>query len=133
VSRSRAPGRDQWDAAVASGLIRLVAGAVLLRWPAPVARLAGARADDSLARRVVRGFGARDLALAVMTLAATRPGRDVRRALRIQAAADSIDAVIVGGAVAAGRLPKGRGIGGVAIGAVSAAGLAGAAHQLDPG
>jgi hypothetical protein len=122
---------DEWDAALASGLIRLAAGAALLRWPSQIARLAGARDDDGLARAVIRGFGVRDLALGVTTLAATRPGRDIKRALRVQAAADAVDGVIVAGAVATGRLPRGRGIGGVAIAVLSSLGLLGAAHQLD--
>jgi hypothetical protein len=132
MSYRTAPGADHWDAAVASGLIRLAAGAALLRWPSQLARLAGARDDDGLARAVIRGFGARDLALAVTTLAATRPGHDVRRALRVQAAADAVDGVIVAGAVATGRLPRGRGIGGVVIAALSAVGLLGAAQRLEP-
>jgi hypothetical protein len=131
MSQRPAARTDDWNAAVASGLIRLAAGAVLLRWPSQLARLAGARDDDGLARAVIRGFGARDLALGVTTLAATRPGGDVRHALRVQAAADTVDGVIVAGAVAAGRLPRGRGIAGVAIAVLSAVGLLSGAHQLD--
>jgi hypothetical protein len=124
-------GTDEWDAAVACGLIRLGAGAALLRWPAQLARLAGARDDDRLARAVVRGFGARDLALGVHSVAATRPGRDVRRSLRVQAAADAVDGAIVAGAVATGRLPRRRGIAGVVIAVLSSLSLLLAAHRLD--
>jgi hypothetical protein len=111
-----------WDLAVATGLIRIAAGALLLRRSGRLATLAGARADDRLMRAVVAGFGARDLALGVSALAATRPGRDVRGQLRLQAAADTVDAVIVAAAVRSHRLPRGRGIVGVLIAATSAAG-----------
>lgn len=132
MSQRPGAGTDEWDAAVATGLIRLAAGVTLLRWPARIARLAGARDDDSLARVVVRGFGARDLALGVSALVATRPGHDVRRSLRIQATADAVDGVIVAAAVATGRLPRRRGIGGVAIAVLSSLSLFASAHQLDP-
>jgi hypothetical protein len=132
VSRPAGPATDSWDAAVASGLIRLVAGTALLRWPRQMARLAGAGDDDRLARSVIRGFGIRDLALGVTALAATRPGHDVRRALRVQAAADAVDGLIIAGAIATRRLPRGRGIGGVAIAALSAASLLAGAQQLEP-
>jgi hypothetical protein len=124
-------GTDEWDAAVACGLIRLGAGVALLRWPSQLARLAGARDDDTLARAVIRGFGARDLALGVGALAATRPVNHVSRSLRIQAAADAVDGAIVAGAVATGRLPRGRGIAGVVIAVLSSLSLFVSAHQLD--
>jgi hypothetical protein len=128
---SRAPGgAESWDVAVISGLVRFAAAGVLLRWPARLARLAGARPDDRVVTAAIAGFGARDLALGVTALAATRPGRDVRRQLRVQAGADVVDAVVVGAAVATGRLPKGRGIVGVAIGLASAASLAATAARL---
>jgi hypothetical protein len=130
VSRDT-PATDDWDAAVACGLIRLAVGAVLLRWPSQLARLAGARDDDGLARAVLRGFGARDLALGVTSLAATRPGGDVKHAMRVQAAADAVDGVIVAAAVATGRLPRRRGIAGVAIAVLSSLGLLAGAYQLD--
>ena len=127
------PGAPQpWDAAVASGLIRIAAGVALLRWPARLARLAGARDDDRLASAVVAGFGARDLALGVGALAATRPGRDVRRQLQLQAGADALDALVVGAAVAVGRLPRGRGIVGVLIAATSAVTLLAWSVTLSP-
>jgi hypothetical protein len=133
MSGRAVPGTDEWDAAVACGLMRLGAGAALLRWPTQLARLAGARDDDTLARAVIRGFGARDLALGVGALAATRPGRDVRRSLRIQAAADAVDGAIVAGAIASGRLPRGRGIAGVLIAVLSSLSLLVGAYQLgDP-
>jgi hypothetical protein len=122
---------DEWNAAVACGLIRLAAGAVLLRWPSRLARFAGARDDDRLVPAILRGFGARDLSLGVHSLAATRPGGDAKHALRVQAAADLVDGMIVAGAVATGRLPRGRGIACVVVAVLSALGLLGGAHQLD--
>ena len=118
------PDRDAsaWDLAVATGLIRIAAGVLLLRRPGRLAWLAGARGDDRLVKAVVAGFGARDVALGVSALAATRPGRDVRGQLRLQAAADVIDALIVAAAVPADRLPRGRGIAGVLIALGSAVG-----------
>jgi hypothetical protein len=127
------PGTDEWDAAVACGLIRLGAGAALLRWPSQLARFAGARDDDALVPAIFRGFGARDLALGVHSLAATRPGGDAKHALRVQAAADAVDGMIVAGAVATGRLSRGRGIACVAVTVLSALGLLSGAHRLDHG
>jgi hypothetical protein len=111
-----------WDLAVATGLVRIAAGILLFRQSGRLASLAGARRDDRLVRAVVAGFGVRDLALGVSALAATRPGRDIRGQLRLQAAADAIDAAIVAAAVPSGRLPRGRGIVGVLIAASSALG-----------
>jgi hypothetical protein len=133
MSGRAVPGTDEWDAAVACGLIRLGAGAALLRWPSQLARFAGARDDDGVVPAILRWFGARDLGLGVHSLAATRPGHDVRRALRIQAAADAVDGAIVASAVATGRLPRGRGIGAVVIAVLSSLCLLVSAHQLDHG
>jgi hypothetical protein len=124
-------GAGEWDAAVACGLIRLGAGAALLRWPSRLARFAGARDDDKVVPAILRGFGARDLTLGIHSLAATRPGRDPKRALRIQAAADAVDGAIVAAAVATGRLPRGRGIACVLVAVLSSLGLLVSAHQLD--
>jgi hypothetical protein len=125
-----APARARWDAAVVTGMLRIAVGAVLVRWPARIARLAGADSGDRLARAAVVGFGVRDLTLGVSALLATRPGSDVRRQIRLQAAADSVDSAIVAAATAAGRLPRGRGVAGVAIGAASAVSLAATAQRL---
>jgi hypothetical protein len=124
---------DEWNAAVACGVIRLAAGTVLLRWAPRLARLAGARDDDRVVPAMLRGFGARDLSLGVHSLAATRPGGDPKRAMRVQAAADVIDGAFVVGAVATGRLPRGRGIGCVVVAVLSALGLLAGAHQLEHG
>ncbi len=113
---------SSWDVAVATGLVRIAAGSLLLRRSRLVASLAGARSDDRLVPAVVAGFGIRDLALGVSALAATRPGRDIRGQLRLQAAADAVDAVMVPAAVPSGRLPRGRAIVGVLIALDSAAG-----------
>jgi hypothetical protein len=113
---------SSWDVAVATGLVRIAAGSLLLRRPGLLASLAGARSDDRLVRAVVAGLGVRDLALGVSALAATRPGGDVRAQLRLQAAADAVDAVIVAAAMPSGRLPRGRAIAGVLIALTSAGG-----------
>jgi hypothetical protein len=115
-----------WDLAVATGLVRIAAGILLLRRPGRVAALAGARGDDRFMTAIVAGFGARDLALGVSALAATRPGHNARGQVRLQAAADAIDAGMVAAAVSCGRLPRGRGIAGVLI----ALGSAGAHLRL---
>jgi hypothetical protein len=131
MSAATTQASDDWSAAVACGLIRLAAGSVLLRWPSQLARFAGARDDDRLVPAMLRGFGARDLSLGFHSLAATRPGGDAKRALRVQAAADAVDGMIVAGAVATGRLPRARGIACVVFAALSSLGLLSGAHQLD--
>lgn len=109
----------EWDAAIASGALRLVVGIGLVRLSALVARLGGA-ADDVRVTRAVRVLGARDIALAVSAFAASRPGRDVATQLRLQAAADALDGTLVAVSVRRGWLAKGRGLATVAIAAGSA-------------
>jgi hypothetical protein len=133
IAHRATPTTADWNAAVACGLIRLAAGGALLRWPSRLARLAGARDGDKLVPLMLRGFGARDLSLGVHSLAATRPGGDPKHALRVQAGVDAVDGLIVAGAMAAGRLPKGRGIACLAFAAGSAVSLLVAARMLDRG
>src|SRR4051794_40513920 len=119
-----------WNLAVATGLIRVVAGVLLWRRPATLIRLAGGSADDSVLRALFRYFAVRDLALGIATLAATRPGGDVPRVVTLQAVADTVDGAVVGGLVATGRLDRLRGIGAAGLAAGTAVVEYAAAWQL---
>ena len=111
----------EWNTAVASGLLRVVVGSVLLRWRRPLAtKLAGASADDAVVPALFGYFGARDIAVGVMTLAATRPGGSVAKAVAWQGHADATDMALVAGAMRAGRIPRSRGIGALAVAGLSA-------------
>jgi hypothetical protein len=110
----------EWDVAVGTGLVRLAAGAALLRWRRPLVRLTGASDDDRVVMTMFRYFGLRDIALGVAALAASRPGGDVRRQLVVQGLADTTDAGLVAAAVAAGHFPRWRGNGAVALAAGTA-------------
>jgi hypothetical protein len=118
VSRNDA---TEWNLGVATGLIRIAAGVGLWRSPSFAIRLAGGSPDDSLLRGLFRYFAVRDVALGVATLASTRPGGDVRRALTLQGVADTVDGTAIGGLVAAGRLSRTQGVGAVGLAAVTAA------------
>jgi hypothetical protein len=98
-----------WDAAAATGLVRLTAGGALIRFARPLARIAGAASDDDVVPAVLLGFGIRDTALGISAWVATRPGSDVRRQLALQAALDVVDTTVVVALIATGRLPKVRG------------------------
>src|SRR4051812_17567260 len=87
----------EWDVAVGTGLLRIAVGAALLRWRNPVIRLSGASPDDVVVRTLFTYFGCRDVAVGVVTLAATRPGGDVSRALALQGAADATDTAVITG------------------------------------
>jgi hypothetical protein len=121
-----------WDLGVSTGLIRIAAGVALWRWRSPLIRMAGGSPDDALLRGVFRYFAVRDVTLGVATLAQTRPGGDVRRALTLQGVADTLDGAACGALVASGRLRRVQGIGAVAIAAVSALTEYAAAWQLRP-
>lgn len=112
-----------WDVAVATGLVRLAAGAGLTRGAHPLAKMLGA-GDDPVAPRLLVGFGIRDSALGISALAASRPGRDVRRQLKLQAAFDLVDASVIGWAISRGHLPRVRGL------ACTATALASAASEV---
>jgi len=112
----------EWNTAVGTGLLRLGAGAALLRWRKPLAqRLAGASADDSVVPLLFGYFGVRDVLVGLVTLASTRPNGDVRKAVRLQGHADATDALLVTAAMRAGRIPQRQGIGAVAVAVGSAA------------
>jgi hypothetical protein len=111
-----------WNTAVGTGLLRLVVGAALLRWRQPLARrLGGASDGDRLLPLLFGYFGARDMAVGVVTLASTRPGGDVPRAVRLQGAADAADTALIAAVAASGRLSRQRAIGAGALALVSAA------------
>lgn len=119
-----------WDAAVATGLLRLGVGAALLRWRRPLSRLAGAADDDGVARLAFGYFGVRDMTLGISALAASRPGADVCRQVVLQGVADTVDAAIVAALTAAGRFPRMRGVGMAGLAVASAAVEYGGAWRL---
>ena len=103
-----------WNTAVSTGLLRLGVGAALLRWRRPLAvRLAGASADDAVLPALFGYFGVRDMTVGVLTLASTRPGGDVAKAVRWQGHADAVDAALIAGVVKSGRMSRQRGIGAI--------------------
>ena len=111
----------EWNTAVGTGLLRLVAGAALLRWRKMLAqRLAGASADDSVVPALFGYFGVRDITVGLVTLAATRPGGNVRKAVRLQGHADATDALLVAAVMRSGRIPQRQGIGAIVVAAGSA-------------
>lgn len=116
-----------WDVAVATGTVRLAAGATLIRGAEPLAKLLGA-GDDPVTRQLLLGFGVRDTALGVSALAASRPGRNVRRQLELQLAFDLVDASVISWAVSRGHLPRMRGIA-CAVTALASAAAEFAAHR----
>ena len=109
----------EWNTAVGSGLLRIAVGACLLRWRRPLARsLAGAAPDDRVVPLLFGYFGARDISVGAVTLAATRPTGNVAQAVTLQGIADATDVVLI--AAVAKRLPRFKAIGAVAVAAVSA-------------
>ena len=112
-----------WNTAVATGLLRVLVGLSLLRWRGPLARrLAGAGEGDRLVPLLFGYFGVRDMTVGALTLASTRPGGDVPRAVRLQGVADATDAALVAAVAASGRLSRPRAIAAGAVAVVSAAG-----------
>lgn len=112
---------SQWNAAVGTGIVRLAAGSGLVATAGFSARLLGAERDDSLVPNVLMGLGARDLALGLLALASTRPGGRVGRAIAAQAAFDVVDAGVVLGLIAGGRIRRLQGGGAVALALVTGA------------
>ena len=111
----------EWNTAVGTGLLRLGAGAALLRWRKPLAqRVAGASAGDSVVPVLFGYFGVRDILVGLVTLASTRPNGDVRKAVRLQGHADTTDALLVTAVMRSGRIPQRQGIGAIALAAGSA-------------
>ncbi|HET6908915.1 MAG TPA: hypothetical protein VFH54_06205 [Mycobacteriales bacterium] len=124
----------EWNTGVATGLLRFLVGASLLRWRRPLAqRLAGAAPDDNLLPLLFGYFGLRDMTLGVVTLAATRPDGDVPKQVRRQGVADATDAALIGAVMARGRLSRERGIVAIAVAALSALGEFATALQLRRG
>jgi hypothetical protein len=113
----------EWNTAVATGLLRVVVGSALLRWRRPLAQgVFGATADDKLLPLLFGYFGARDVAVGVVTLAATRPDGDVAKQLTRQGIADTADAGLIAAVMARGRLSRARGIPAIAVAVLSALG-----------
>ena len=111
-----------WNTAVGSGLLRIVVGAALLRWRRPLAvRLAGASADDAVVPALFGYFGVRDMTVGVYTLASTRPGGSVAKAVTWQGHADATDMALVAGVMQAGRIRRSRGLAALAVAGGSAA------------
>jgi hypothetical protein len=109
-----------WDTAVATGAMRIGAGAALLRWRDPIIRMTGGSPTDPVVKAVFTYFGVRDIVLGVSALAATRPNSNVPRQLVNQGLADTVDTAILTGLVTAGRLPRARGSGAAALAAGTA-------------
>lgn len=117
---ARTTTAPEWNAGMATGLLRLGAGAALLRWRRTFAGFAGARDDDRVLPLLFGYFGVRDMTLGVAALMSTRPDGDVPKQIALQGVADTVDGGIVAALVAGGRLPRPRGIALVAVAAVSA-------------
>lgn len=115
------PSTTDWDVAVSAGLVRLAAGAALLRWRDQVIGLAGGSADDPVLRALFTYFGVRDLAVGVSALASTRGGGNARRVLTVHGLADTTDAALLVGITSRERVPRVRGLGMVGLAAVTAA------------
>jgi hypothetical protein len=111
---------EHWDAAVATGLVRVGAGVLLLTQRDMAIKFAGGSPSDRLLRGLFTFWGVRDLALGVGALAATRPSADVPKQITYQGVADTIDTAIVAGLVAQRRLTRVRGYGATAIAAGTA-------------
>jgi hypothetical protein len=111
----------EWNTGVATGLLRVVVGATLLRWRRPLARvIAGAAPDDTVVPLLFGYFGVRDISIGLVTLAATRPDGDVARAVTWQGVADAVDAALIGAFASTGRMPRSRAIGAIVVAAGSA-------------
>jgi hypothetical protein len=111
---------EHWNAAVATGLVRVGAGVLLLTRRDMAIRLAGGSPSDRLLRGVFTFWGCRDIALGVSALAATKPSADVPRQVTYQGVADTIDTAIIAGLVAQQRLSRVRGYGTTALAAGTA-------------
>jgi hypothetical protein len=111
----------EWNTGVATGLLRIGVGAVLLRWRKPLAaRLAGADPDDAVVPLLFGYFGARDIVVGVLTLAATRPDGNVAKKVRLQGHADATDTLVVAAVTRSGRIPNDKGMAAMAVAALSA-------------
>jgi hypothetical protein len=106
----------EWNVGVATGLLRVGVGTALLRWRGPLARrVGGAAPDDRVLPALFGYFGARDLCVGLLTLAATRPDGDVARQVGWQGIADATDAALVAAVAARGRISRGRAAGAIVL------------------
>ena len=101
-----------------AGVVSGTIGADLLDYLARDAFFTGIR--HRYDERILRYFAVRDVALGVRTLAATRPGGDVPRALAFQGVADTVDGSVLAGLVSTGRLRRVQGLGAVGMAAGTA-------------
>jgi len=112
-------------------MLRVAVGSALLRWRRPLARsVFGAAPDDKLLPLLFGYFGARDVAVGVVTLAATRPDGNVAKQVARQGIADTADAGLVAAVMARGHISRARGIPAIAVAVLSAAGEFATAMRL---
>lgn len=117
------PSSRSWNTAVGTGLLRLLVGIVLVRHRDGLARrLGGAAEGDRVLPLLFGYFGVRDMTVGVATLAATRPGGDIPRAVTWQGIADATDTALIAAIGAAGRLSRPRAIGAGVLAVASAVG-----------
>ena len=128
--RRQSAATTHWETAVGTGLVRIGASVVLWRWRDPLISLAGGSPKDPVLRTVFTYFAARDLALGVSALLATRPDANVPRQVALQGVADTLDTAIVAGLVSNGRLTRVKGTGAAALAAVTALGEYATAWRL---
>lgn len=121
IAASATTADRQWQTAMGTGLVRLAAGAALLRWRDHAIRLSGGVPTDRTARGAFTYFGVRDVALGISTLLSTRPGADVSKQVALQGVADAGDTAILVGLVRTGKLARVQGTGVVALAAATAA------------
>lgn len=113
------PQRTNTAAALASGLVRLNAAALLLRFARDVVGLVGAP-EDRVLLTATRGLGLRDAALGGLAVRAALRGDSAPDQIRLQGAADVGDALLLGYATRSGRLPTLRGSGAALFAVASA-------------
>ncbi len=106
--------------AIAAGRVGLGLGALLA--PGPALKALGFPEPDATGRALAQLVGTRDIALALVTLAARDDLRSLRVATAVSAAVDAADAVGLG---VAGRNPEARRAGLVGVASGGAAAVAG--------
>jgi hypothetical protein len=108
--------------AVGTGAMRVGVGLMLLRWRRLLVRLSGAEPDDPVVSSLFAYWGVRDIGVGVAALtAALRSPDGVPTQLSAQGIADATDAALITGVTVAGRVPRGKGVGMLAL-AVGTAG-----------
>lgn len=121
IAASPSTATREWQTAIGTGLVRVAAGAALLRWRDQAIRWSGGVPTDRVMRGVFTYFGVRDITLGVSTLLATRPGADVSKQVAVQGVADAGDTAIVVGLLRAGKLPRMQGTGVAVLAGATAA------------